>query len=79
MRHRAKLSFLLVILTAFFAFGQAYQPTPANVENRVDSLLKQLTLEEKIDLIGGVDDFYIRDNQAHWAAATEDGGRAGWR
>jgi beta-glucosidase len=30
------------------------------VESRVDSLLKQLTLEEKIDLLGGVHDFYIR-------------------
>lgn len=61
MRHRAKLSFLLVILTAFFAFGQTNQATPSNVESRVDSLLKQLTLEEQIDLLGGVDDFYIRD------------------
>jgi beta-glucosidase len=61
MRHRAKLSFLFVILTAFFAFGQTNQATPSNVESRVDSLLKQLTLEEKIDLLGGVDDFYIRD------------------
>ena len=33
----------------------------ANVEGRVDSLLKQLSLEEKIDLIGGVDAFYIRE------------------
>ena len=33
----------------------------ADVEGRVDSLLKQLSLEEKIDLIGGVDAFYIRD------------------
>ena len=41
--------------------------TPA-VEARADTLLKQLSLEEKIDLIGGVDDFYIRrwqDNGAH--------------
>ena len=36
-------------------------PAQANVEGRVDSLLKQLSLEEKIDLIGGVDAFYIRD------------------
>src|SRR6266436_1406062 len=33
----------------------------ADVEARVDSLLKQLSLEEKIDLIGGVDAFYIRE------------------
>jgi len=36
-------------------------PAQANVEARVDSLLKQLSLEEKIDLIGGVDSFYIRE------------------
>jgi len=40
--------------------GQTAQPQ-ADVEARVDSLLKQLSLEEKIDLIGGVNDFYIRD------------------
>src|SRR4029077_1691936 len=32
-----------------------------DVEARVDSLLKQLSLEEKVDLIGGVVDFYIRE------------------
>ena len=36
------------------------QKSAPDVEARVDSLLKQLTLEEKIDLIGGVDEFYIR-------------------
>jgi beta-glucosidase len=34
--------------------------SPTAVEAQVDSLLKQLTLEEKIDLVGGVDEFYIR-------------------
>ncbi len=34
---------------------------PADVEARVDLLLKQLSLEEKIDLIGGVDAFYIHE------------------
>ena len=31
------------------------------VERRVDSLLGQMTLEEKIDLLSGVDGFFIRD------------------
>src|SRR3989441_3909271 len=31
------------------------------VERRVDSILNQMTLEEKIDLLGGVDGFFIRD------------------
>src|SRR5258706_12252014 len=31
------------------------------VEQRVESILSQMTLEEKIDLLGGVDGFFIRD------------------
>src|SRR5438445_2800481 len=39
------------------------QPTPsktATVERRVESLLNKMTLEEKIDMLGGVDSFFIR-------------------
>jgi len=50
----------LVLLWVVPVVGQTPQPQ-ADVEARVDSLLKQLSLEEKIDLIGGVNDFYIRD------------------
>ena len=32
----------------------------ATIERRVDSLLVQMTLEEKVDLLGGVNDFFIR-------------------
>lgn len=49
---------LLFVLPALCQTGQPSQP---DVEARVDSLLKQLSLEEKVDLIGGVDDFYIRE------------------
>src|SRR5258706_9654226 len=31
------------------------------VEERVESILGRMTLEEKIDLLGGVDGFFIRD------------------
>jgi beta-glucosidase len=48
---------LLFVLPALCQTPQASQTTEA----RVDSLLKQLTLEEKIDLLGGIEDFYIRD------------------
>ena len=37
----------------------ATEPSPI-VENRVDSILEQMTLEEKIDLLAGVDFFYLR-------------------
>jgi len=56
------LLLFLLFLPLFLAWSQA-QTSSADVENRVDSLLKKLTLEEKIDLIGGVDDFYIRANE----------------
>lgn len=38
----------------------AQSKSTADVEKRVNSILSQMTLEEKIDYIGGVDDFYIR-------------------
>jgi beta-glucosidase len=36
------------------------QSSPAEIERRVEVLLKQMTIEEKIDLLGGVDGFFIR-------------------
>src|SRR5437588_557326 len=60
-----RVNWLAVYLVLFFL--PAWSPTTprpessAPSETRVESLLKQLTLEQKIDLISGVDDFYIRD------------------
>ena len=54
-------SFCLLFL--FFVLPAVCQTAPASqaaTEARVDSMLKQLSLEEKIDLLGGVDSFYIR-------------------
>src|SRR5215213_1737798 len=48
---------LLVINLAPPARAQAQQ----GVEQRVEALIKQLTLEEKIDLLGGTDGFFVRD------------------
>jgi len=61
MVRRLQPFFLLLALPVVLAWSQA-QTTSANVDARVDALLKKLTLEEKVDLIGGVDDFYIRAN-----------------
>src|SRR4030095_2727787 len=52
------LSFLIFNMTP--NFGQTLAPDPAEIERRVDALLTQMTLEEKIDLLGGVDSFFIR-------------------
>src|SRR5947209_4737124 len=35
-------------------------PAPAEVERRVESVLARMTLEEKIDMLGGVDGFFVR-------------------
>jgi len=53
------LLLILSILPALCQTGKSH----ADVEAQVETLLKRLTLEEKIDLIGGVDDFYIRANE----------------
>src|SRR5271155_4396602 len=54
---------LLFLFFVLPALSQTAPVTPAATEARVDSMLKQLSLEEKIDLLGGVDEFYIRANQ----------------
>ena len=36
-------------------------PAPAEVERRVESILGKMTFEEKIDMLGGVDGFFVRD------------------
>src|SRR5260370_40050672 len=56
-----KLKFVVILLyVSFLAFAQSPSPSTPAIEARADALLKQLSLEEKIDLIGGVNDFYIR-------------------
>lgn len=63
MNHSASRAFLalrttvLVLLLATLASAQA---TPADVESRVEAIVGKMTLEEKIDLLGGVDGSFIR-------------------
>lgn len=54
----------LIVSTVLSASAQAPAPSrqsSAEVERRANSILSQLTLEEKLDLLGGVDGFFIRD------------------
>jgi hypothetical protein len=57
-----RCSFLLVgtLSIAGWAFPQGTVQPSAQVEKRVDDLLSKMTLEEKITLLGGVNDFYTR-------------------
>jgi len=54
----------LIASTVFSASAQDPAPSPrssAEIERTVDSILNQMTLEEKLALLGGVDGFFIRD------------------
>ncbi len=65
---------LIAALACAFAFGIAEplaaahrsasqvsgSPDSSAVERRIDAILSRMTLEEKIDLIGGVDGYYVR-------------------
>src|SRR5437016_14564562 len=55
---------LIVPLTGTLALinmrAQSLAPVIRDTEDRVESILKQMSLEEKIDLLGGMDGFFIR-------------------
>lgn len=53
-------SLIITVLFAQLLVAQATSYSRADVEKRVDTILPKLTLEEKIDMLGGVNDFYIR-------------------
>jgi beta-glucosidase len=45
------------------ASGAPAKSAAAEPESRVEALLKQLTLEEKLAMVGGTDNFYVRGNE----------------
>jgi beta-glucosidase len=59
MRKYSWAVFILLLSLASTLFAQAPQ-APPDVEKRVDAIVNQMTLEEKIDYIGGVNGFYVR-------------------
>ena len=64
LKRRLQTLAAVLLLSVVACVGQR-QPTPqpqSDVEQRVESILSQMTVEEKIDMIGGVRDFYIREN-----------------
>ena len=50
---------IVLLSIAQFGFPQAASSKP-DVEKRVDSLLSQMTIDEKVEMIGGINDFYTR-------------------
>ena len=57
-----KFSLIVVVVLLSFASSLVAQSNQdsAAVEKRVDSIVSKMTLEEKIDYIGGVNGFYVR-------------------
>ena len=49
--------FLIAIAAPLVPFATA---APDDVEQRVEAILSKMTLDQKIDMLGGEDDFYIR-------------------
>lgn len=59
--NRPRLYILFVLSFALcHALAQQPQPSPADVEKRVEAILSKMTLEQKIDYIGGQNDMYLR-------------------
>ncbi len=58
IRPKSVVAVLLLLLAHYVAAQNP--PSAAEVEKRVDSLLGRMTLEEKIQMIGGINDFYTR-------------------
>jgi beta-glucosidase len=58
----ARSIFIVWLLASFSWYGsqQARAQQKPEVENRVDALLSKMTLDEKITLIGGINDFYTQ-------------------
>ena len=62
----AKTCSIVAVITFTVLTVSAQAPAPslassADIERRIDSILNQMTLEEKLGLLGGVDGFFIRE------------------
>ena len=53
-------AFIFLFVALATAMGQQEGTSSSKIEGRIDSLIKQMSLEEKITLIGGINDFYTR-------------------
>jgi len=59
MKHKSLAAVILIFIFCSTLIAQS-KPSAAEIDKRVNALLVQMTLEEKIDYIGGIDDFNIR-------------------
>ena len=57
---RLRVLFALVFLWVSYAATPAASSATDDVERRVNAILSQMTLDEKIDMLGGINEMYIR-------------------
>src|SRR5580765_1286754 len=57
---RVFLALRTIVIVLLLATLAPAQTTPADIESRVEAIVSKMTLEEKIDLLGGVDGFFTR-------------------
>jgi beta-glucosidase len=57
---RMSLALRTTVLVLLLAALASAQTTPSDSESRVEAIVSKMTLEEKIDLLGGVDGFFTR-------------------
>src|SRR5580693_1169527 len=58
--HQAMTLLFILLCGASFGTAQVTQIPITEVERRVDAILSKMTLDEKLTIIGGIDDFYIQ-------------------
>src|SRR3984885_13662057 len=59
-QRRIVVIFALFFIAIAVALVASASSAPGDVEQRVEAILSKMTLEQKIDMLGGEDDFYIR-------------------
>src|SRR6202021_2119793 len=59
-QRKISVIFALLFIVTAAALVPFATAAPDDVEQRVEAILSKMTLDQKIDLIGGQDDFYIR-------------------
>src|SRR5271163_3732046 len=59
-QRRTAVIFALLFVAIAAALVPLATAAPDDVEQRVEAILKKMTLDQKIDMLGGQDDFYIR-------------------
>jgi beta-glucosidase len=60
MLRRISFPLAILILSSTSVLAQSAPSASGDVEKRVDAILSRMTLEEKIDILGGVGDFCVR-------------------